>query len=251
MAHRVPLGLILLSLAVVPANSQSVARTFCLEASPEQDPLAYKRRLNGYCDGRVFYPQSGDGDLIVLGVAAGGSKQAPATPLRLTTVVPDESGPEILAPLHLQGLSKVSGVNYRLDAPLSKPGAVLEIGPEAVLYKLTPPLKFQDVGWSAYSDSPKSGRVYVPVTTQGSVDSGVEVLVRPTISTAYITYSVRSTSGGVLIEEAELPGVAPGTAVTIVIPSSGPSAVAVEVTAVGNDGATQMARVQISRRRRR
>lgn len=227
--------------------------TFCRETavgSSNGGPAAYARRAGGrYCDGALSELHAGPGDLPVIGVMVGAVRGDPGRmPVSLTVVAPPEPS-EIAWPMQLQGVARSSDVSYRLDAALLSIGQPVVIGAESAMPRMTPRLHAEDVAWAAWSESPRSGRTYLPVVALGAAAGGaVQIIVRPTISTAYVTYTLLSASASVLVPETDIAdNIKQGQPVSVTVPVGSPRPVVAKVVAVGNDGDTQVASVRLVR----
>lgn len=244
MERRGALVLALVALAAGPADAD-FCRTDALGGAAAR-PEAYARRTGGYCDGAVYQENAGGG-LPVIGVNAApiqGSPQSRA--VRITTIPLPASVDGIAWPLQLQGVARSSEVNYRLDAALSS-GSPLVVGPESAMPKVGSSLRAEDVAWSAWSDSSRDGRTYVPLVMPGGAGGDVEVTVRPTIPCAYVLFSVEDANGAVIKPEASVEPKKRGAPVTLVIPAGQPELVVVKIIAVGNSGRTQAASLRLVR----
>lgn len=255
MARRSALVLTGLALAVgFLAKGGAQESDFCREnafGGPGAKAEVYARRSGGYCDGAVFQPHSGGGELPVIGVNAAPILGDPKSrAVSITAIALPKSLGGIVWPLHLQGVARSPKVNYRLDAALSS-GRPLVIGPESGMSKREQNLRMEDVAWSAWSDSSEDGRTYVPVVMPGASGGDVELTVRPTIPVAYVVYSIKDASGGVVQGEttirAESTPETRSAPMTLPIPAGKSELVIVKVIAVGNTGRTQVASVRLFR----
>jgi hypothetical protein len=243
---------LVLSLLVAAAGTTSGAPAdFCQQdalAAKKTDPAAYDRRPAGYCDGSVYRPQVGSGELAVIGVSVPPIKGDPGKrPISIVALLPDDFAHLVSWPLQVQGVALSPRVNYRLDAALGLT-APLRIGTESAMRRLIPILTADGVAWSAWDDSPTHGRIYVPVAAGDTASGAVEITVRPTIYTAYVRFSVLDAARNrVAPEKTVARGTDPGDPVSFTLPS-GPEHVVVNVVAVGNAGDTQAAAIRVIRR---
>lgn len=236
------------------AQSGAQESDFCRKdafGGPNAKAEVYARRSGGYCDGAVFQPHSGSGELPVIGVNAAPIVGDPKSQsVSITAIALPKSLSGIVWPLHLQGVARSPKVNYRLDAALSS-GRPLVVGPESAMSRVELNLRAEDVAWSAWSDSSQDGRTYVPVVMPEASGGDVELTVRPTIPVAYVVYSVKDASGGLVKGEATIRAESTpdrrSAPMTLVIPAGKPELVVVKVIAVGNNGRTQAASVRLIR----
>lgn len=216
-----------------------------LQGARADDPGAYAQRTRLYCDGVVVERHAGRGELPVIGVMLGrvtGDPSAGGVELRIATAGRGDSGP-----LRLQGTALRRESRYRLDAlvPLSEP---LRLGRESGMTKRTPPLRADDVAWAAWTDTPAQGRTYYPVTQGARAAGPLFIVVRPTIRSSYLLYTVSDASGSPLLPPARAAGItAPGDAVVLELsklPSVSP--IVVQVTAVGSLGRDQTVPIRVA-----
>jgi hypothetical protein len=237
MANRLSLVLIT-ALALAGAAAAETPQAICARLATGNSASATYARRGGYCDGSLRENQSGSGELAVIGVMATPIAGSPAVKPLLIGVLSDAS----TGPVQLQGVAKRWDLNYRLDAALSR--QPLKIGAESAMNRIQ--LKAEDVAWAAWSDL-RTGRIYVPVVASGSAPRGLEIIVRPTFAAGYLVYSIR-TPAGFLKKDAVLKGTStPGAPVTLLVDGGEPRLITVEITAVAEDGETQVASIQVLR----
>jgi hypothetical protein len=251
MERRAALVLIILALGSV--RGEGLENDFCRKDAlnaPGAAAEAYARRRGGYCDGVIYQVNAGDGELPVIGVSVAGAANPQNRGAGLTTMPLPASPGGIVWPLHLQGVAKSHKINYRLDAALLS-GRPLVLGADSAMSKVASHLRMEDIAWAAWSDSSENGRTYVPVIAPGATSGKVNLLVRPTIPTAYVVFSIENLAGGVIKPEASLRMVNDpdkrAEPVTLAIPAGKPELVVVKVVAVGNSGVTQAAVVRLIR----
>jgi hypothetical protein len=255
MARRDALVLTALALsAAVLAHGEPQGSDFCRVGAfgdSRAAAEAYARRTGGYCDGAVFEPHAGSGELPVIGVSAAPIAGNPQLqPVRIQTMALPAAVGGVVWPLHLQGVARSPKVNYRLDAALSA-SRPLVVGPESAMLKVRPSLSAEEVAWMAWSDTSQDGRTYVPLQMPGAASRGVELTVRPTIPVAYLLFSIEDPGGKVLQRQTSLrfanDPAKRAAPIPLLIPAGMPQLVVVKVAAVGNSGATQVADVRLVR----
>jgi hypothetical protein len=251
MACRLSL-VVTIAIGLARGSLGAAPNTFCQEylhpGSVAASTLYAPRGEGAYCDGSVFEPNAG-GELAVIGVVAFQVRGDPTgSPLALT-VLAAPLGVEVTWPLHLQGIARSPDINYRLDAGLSSAAQPVVIGRESAMNRVVPRLSAGDVAWSAWSESSRYGRLYLPVIPAGIAYRGnVEITVRPTMATSYVTYSVASSSGAALTKEMSVPGpVKIADPVSISISPGTPQIIVVKVLAIGSDGEMQAASIRLVR----
>lgn len=244
MARCISLVTVVLALAAAAIGQTSDSR--CRSDTPGGDPSSatYARR-GSYCDGSRPEDNSGSGLLPVIGVTATAISGNPATKPLLIGVLGSGGGDP--RPVQLQGVARSPHVNYRLDAVLSPPP--LKIGPESAMTRIRPrPLQAEDIAWVAWKDLP-DGRTYIPVVASGAAPRSLEIVVRPSIVAGYLVYSVTAAANGrVLLGETLAPGNrVPAEPVSLTIAPGEPRAIVVHVTAVAEDGETQVVDLRVTR----
>ncbi len=245
-----PRSLVVLTgiLLITPVASQPVLPDPCVSMLANADAatprLTYARRNGGYCDGAVFEPNAGPGELPVVGVTGGAIRGRP--PLQLGTVSRSPQAGEPERSVRWQGIAKDRAVNYRLDSRL-RLGSSLSLGSDSALMRFTPSLSAELVSWSAWEDTRDRGRVYHPVIVDGQGGGGdLEIAVRPTIRVAFITYSVTDGFGTAVGTEKTLRDSSEPGMIRIFSLSAGKiSRMSVTVTASGPGGRTQAAVINI------
>jgi hypothetical protein len=229
-------------IVLVVAGAQPSPTDFCNASffAQTSGDAAYSVKSNRYCDGAVFQPNAGSGELPVIGVAAGPVTGDPsAQALKISTLpLPQGRNPEPV--IRLQGIARSKDTNYRLDAGLFA-GTPLTIAGESAMAQASPRLSAGEIAWSAWTDDTASGRTYHPVIS-GSQWSYVEITVRPSISVASINYSAVDLNNKTIVAQTTVAGPAKrGDPVAIKVPGGPPAIVVVKIVAVGNTGATQAA----------
>ena len=118
---------------------------------------------------------------------------------------------------------------------------------DSALTRFAPSLPADQVGWSAWSDTPATGRVFHPVSLLGSKPSSeLEVSVRPTISAAYLYYSVTDQVGNVIGKTVTLrESSGAGVSRNLLVSPGELASLTVTVTAAGTNGRTQVAVIKI------
>jgi hypothetical protein len=249
MACRDALVLIVALLLTRSLHAQPASSDFCQEAllkSRPTGPDSYARRL-GYCDGAVFKPNAGSGELPVIGVVAGPIGGDPASAPLILSAVPAAQPGEPDHVLWLQGFAKSPDANYRLDATLFRDQR-LSIGKDSAMPRTSPVLTAKDVAWAAWAESSQYGKTYYPVVSAGPVWPYVEITVRPTIRVASINYTIADSLGGIVVKNTPLQGPARlGDPVSFTVPAGSPALVVARVVAVGNTGKTQVASIRFYR----
>ncbi len=228
----------------------AVGAEMCKVIAASSNPAEYRPRDGGrYCDGSFFEPNSGGTELPVIGVSAALITGDPSVKPIALAVSPPPAGVSAKWPLHLQGLAKSPGISYRLDAALASSADPLVIGKESGMMH-TPSLQADGVAWSAWSDDSDNGVTYFPVITPGAHAGNVEILVRPTMATAYVTYTLLNDAGIELAPKARasLPKTSDlATPVPITIPAGEPRVIRVKILAMGRSGDTQVAMIRLVR----
>ena len=204
-----------------------------LRRSNSKQPDSYARRSGGYCDGAVFEPNAGTGDLPVIGVVAGVANNDP----RLSALFPSNASDTGV--LTVQAFAKSTDINYRFDAILSR-DQQLTLGPDSGMRLKTPPLNPMDIGWAAWADSVQSGKTYYPIVIGPQILPYVEITIRPTIRVVSISYTLKDTSGTILIPTKLIPNPTKlRGSVSFTVPNGRPAIVVAQIIAVGNAGNTQ------------
>jgi hypothetical protein len=206
----------------------------------------YQQRTLAYCDGRVAAQYGGSGELPIIGVTATAiDGDLAVNPLQIIAFQPASSSEPIAWPLHVHAQARQPTANYRLDGRLQAQ-APLTVGRESGLAKAIPPLKPSDIAWCAWSDSAPHGRTYYPVGVKGSHPQAIEIVVRPGLRAATITYSVMEPGQTQPPTERSINGNdRSGVPVTISIVLSNSPVVNVSVTAIALSGQTQAATLRI------
>jgi hypothetical protein len=223
--------------AALPAAAEETPSQRCTSAASSGDnrSATYARR-GKYCDGAVRENYAGPGELPVIGVMSGVlSGDVSAKPRALGVMSAGSLGAALV---ELHGTAKDPKKNYRFDAGLR--GGTVEIGHESAMTKVRPPLRLEDIAWVAWRDTP-AVRTYFPVVAVGSSPSMLEIIVRPSFAASYVVYSVRA-GGKVLRRDSVVHGTnAPGEPVSFTVEAGQPRLIDVEITAVAEDGETQIA----------
>ena len=251
MAFGVPLVLIA-AIAAMGTASPPPARQadwFCRVVAFKGQPSvsSYALRVRDrYCDGSLAEPHSGSGELAVIGVTASPITGNPQTATLRVGVV--DRG--VSWPVQLQGVAKAPEINYRFDGALQSAAQPMIIGAESAMTKMAPPLRVEQVAWSAWSDTKTSGRIFVPVVAAGAAPGDVQITVRSPSAVAYLYYSVESVNRDVLIPDKNVdsnPKDRVGTPISFVIPRGDPALVVVKITAYSSDGTMPTAVIYLIR----
>jgi hypothetical protein len=249
MARRLAL---VLTLSLFASKSFDVGAADAPPSCPEEigQPIATKgiayASRGSYCDGEVFEPNAGSGELALIGLSVGLVRGDPSQHQMRIGLLP---APTTSGAVRIRGVARRPRTNYRLDATLKPPVSALVVGPESAMSSFTPPLLLEQVAWAAWNDT-KKGRTYIPVQGMSEVDGVVRVVVRPTFHTAFVSYELRTEGDQTLIPENQVAGNAVlGGPITIEIPPGDPTIVVLDVTAQGNAGETQVASIRFIRPR--
>lgn len=228
------------TLAVAGAETPS-ERCSVAALSRDDRSAAYARR-GKYCDGAIKEDHAGPGELPVIGVMSGVvSGNLSTKPLVLGLMSQGSLGNGLV---QLHGAARDPKRNYRFDAGLR--GGTVEIGPESAMTKVRPPLRPEDIAWAAWQDTP-AGRTYFPVIAVGSNPSPLQVIVRPSFVASYVVYTL-SAGEQVFRRDVVLHGTSdPGEPVSIMIEAGQPRSINLEITAVAEDGVTEVAKLQTIR----
>lgn len=248
MARRVLVGLTAAVIAVSAPGVYAQARDYCLPIARQSgNGAAYAERPGGYCDGSVFQPNAGSGELAVIGIMTAPLEGDPAKQAFQVTAIPVPTTiRNVVAPFQLQGVAASPAINYRLDAVLTAPGRPLSIGPESAMARMS--LTADKVTWLAWSETSRSGPVYVPVAGRGLTNGNVTVTVRPTLKAAYLVHRIKADDGTELTPWTESPGHARrGLPISIIIRAGEPRLVVVEIKATSRQGDVQVCSLRLVR----
>lgn len=249
MARRLAVGLMVaMATASAPALFAQ-ARDYCLPIARQTatSAAAYAERTGGYCDGAVFQPNAGSGELAVIGVMTAPLEGDPAKrPLRVTVMPVPGTIRDAVWPVRLQGVAASPEINYRLDAVLTAPNRPLIVGSESAMTRMS--LTAEKISWLAWYETSTHGPVYVPVAGRGSTNGNVTVTVRPTLKAAYLVHTIKSADGTVLTPWTESPGHAKrGLPIAITVPAGEPRLVVMEIKAVSRQGDIQVCSLRLVR----
>lgn len=248
MARR---GLVVIALAAggIAAGAQPAGSADpCAAVLPNRDArvaaVAYERRAGGYCDGAVFEPQAGPGELAVVAVTRGPAAGTVPFDIRTDRGSVGSTG-TAAQQLRVQGIPLSGTTGYRLDGVVAA-GQSLTVGVDSAMPRFAPAIGPGAIAWSAWGETNDRGRLYYPVLWSADRSAPITIRVRPTIRTSYLAYTVRSEASGAPVLSDSIDGGDEGTVFAVDVPVGNASVLIVNLTAVGPGGRTQAAVVRIA-----
>lgn len=172
---------------------------FCLKSAKEldaTDPIDYSVRANGrYCDGIVYSPHNVEvGKLGIAGISCGSVDTS--LPFDLVTVTSfDAFGSEV----RLLGMARVKDKYYRLDAEFTADQPSLRLDDHSAFARQAENVDSSTLGWQAWYESDKHGRVHVPVANSSTCNEAIVIRIRPDFNLNFVRYTARDEDGAELI----------------------------------------------------